>query len=278
MQDIYLDYVNQGVQVLAVGYQETLVSCTSWKNAYGLTHPVLRDGTGSVSVLYIPNQGGYLYFPHNAIVDQNHILRYSMTAFNESAMQATLDGLMAPQIAVSPNQLNFGTTTQGSSVSRTFLIDNSGSGIVSVSSMVPSNPCFHISPSTGQVYAYNDSLTVTVTFTPSQARSYTDSLQVISTGGNATIGLSGTGTAVAVHNLVVRRMQQHITLTWTPVLGAWRYYVYTSTNPNVTPTPANFQSLGFQSKLLGCEYPIDHRTEPDFIASLQYSSHDNLFK
>jgi hypothetical protein len=234
--------VNQGVQVFAIGYQETLVSCTSWRNAYGLTHPVLRDATGSVSVLYIPNQGGYLYFPHNAIVDQNHILRYSTTAFNESAMRATLDGLMVPQIAVSPNQLNFGTTNQGSSVSRTFLIDNTGSGIVSVSSMAPSNPSFHISPSTGQVYAYNDSLTVTVTFTPSQARLYTDSLQVISTGGNAIIGLSGTGTAVSVHNLVVRRMQQHITLTWTAVPGVWRYYVYQGSTPDVAPIASNFRA------------------------------------
>jgi len=209
---------------------------------FGLTHPVLRDPVGAVSVTYIPNQGGYLYFPHNAIVDQNHVLRYSVTGFDNNEMRTTLNSLMTPQIAVSPNQLDFGIVTQGGSANRTLVIDNTGMGIVNISSMIPSNPSFHITPSTGQVYAYNDSLLVTVTFNPSQARAYSDSLLINSTGGNATIRLSGVGEATEVRNLVTRRLLQHIALSWNPVPGVWRYYIYTSANPNVMPIPSNYRA------------------------------------
>jgi hypothetical protein len=210
---------------------------------FNLTHPVLRDGSGAVSVAYIPNQGGYIYFPHNAIVDQNHVLRYSVTGFDDNEMRTTLNSLMTPQIVVSPNHLEFGTVIQGGSENRTILIDNTGMGIVNISSMVASNPSFHITPSTGQVYAYSDSLVVTVTFNPSQARPYSDSLMITSTGGNSIVRLSGTGEATEVQYLTVRRILQHIALSWNPVPGVWRYHVYASPSPNVTPIPSNFKAV-----------------------------------
>lgn|GEM_PF-1496516 len=239
MQAICQDYVNQGVQVMAVGYQEDLDTCAIWKNLFSLTHLVLSDMSGSVSASYIPVQGEHLYFPHNAIVDDGQIVRYTATGFSETNIRNMLNSLMDPQIALDTDHLEFGPVTQGYSANRTFTVYNDGTGIVGVSNIVSSNASFSANPTTGQTYAYDDSLIVTVTFLPTHAGSYTDSLQIISSGGNAVVTVSGTADALVMNSVNVMKIGNHIALSWNAIPSADGYYVYAADNPDVPIQPAN---------------------------------------
>jgi hypothetical protein len=238
LQNIYQQYRNQGVMVLSLGFQESVASCATWRSTYNLTYPVLSDISGSVGVSYIPNNGG-LWFPHNAIVDQNQIVQYTATGFSASAIQNTLNSLMEPRIATDTDYLDFGTVNQGSSEERTFTIYNDGTGIVSVAYIEPSGSSFSPDPQTGQVYAYNDSLVVTVTFVPTHTGAYSDSLSISSTGGDAVVTITGVGESVAVENVSVIRLAQHIGISWTAIPSADGYNVYAASNPNVPIEAAN---------------------------------------
>jgi hypothetical protein len=218
--------------VLSLGFQENVASCAAWKNTYNLTYPVLSDINGSIGVSYIPYNGGY-WFPHNAIVDENQIVQYTATGFNGSAIQNMLNSLMEPQIATDTDHLEFGTVSQGSSAGMTFTIYNDGTGIVSVMDINSSNGSFAADPQAGQVYAFNDSLVIIVTFTPNGPGSYTDSLLISSSGGEAVITVTGVGESVAVENIYAIRLAQHIGLSWTAVPSADGYNIYAASNPNV---------------------------------------------
>jgi len=224
---------------MAVGFEEDLATCTAWKNLFSLTHFVLSDMSGSVCASYIPVVGGYLYFPHNAIVDDGQIVRYTATGFNETAIRSMLNNLMEPQISLDTNHLEFGQVTQGYTADRTFVVYNDGTGIVEVTNIVSSSPCFFADPTTGQAYAYDDSLVVTVTFLPTHSGSHTDSLQIISSGGNAVVTVSGTGEALVMNNVNVMKIGNHIALSWSAIPSADGYYIYASDYPSVPIQPAN---------------------------------------
>jgi hypothetical protein len=225
-----------------LGYGESVASCAAWRNTYNLTYEVLSDLSGTVSVTYIPYNGG-LWFPHNAIVDANQIVRYTATGFNPSAIQSTLNSLMEPQIAIDTDHLEFGTVNQGSSEDRVFTIYNNGTGIVTVSDISPSSANFSADPLTGQVYAYDDSLLITVSFTPTRPGAYSDSLVISSTGGDAVITVSGAGETIAVEHATAIRLSQHIGLSWTPIPSADGYNVYASESPDVPIEAGNL--LGY---------------------------------
>jgi len=72
VQQMYQQYQDQGLMVLAPGWNESQSSCLSWVNMFSLTYEVLSDVPPSVSLLFIP--GSPYYFPHNSIIDQDQIL------------------------------------------------------------------------------------------------------------------------------------------------------------------------------------------------------------
>ena len=230
--------------VLSLGYGESVASCANWRNTYNLTYEVLSDNSGTVGVSYIPYNGG-LWFPHNAIVDENQIVQYTTTGFNGAAIQNALNSLMEPQIATDTNYLEFGTVSQGSSDERIFTVYNDGTGIVSVADILSSSGNFSADPEIGQVYAYNDSLVITVTFIPTHPGLYSDSLTISSSGGDAIVAVSGFGESIAVENVCVVRIAQHIGISWSAVPSASGYNIYASSTPDVPIEMGNL--IGFSS-------------------------------
>jgi hypothetical protein len=239
--DVILDdYQDQGVEVLSIGFEEPVNICNLWRIQYSLTYPVLSDTDGAVTVTYVPEQGGINYFPHIAIIDENQIVQYTESNFNEPQIRSTLNGMMDPEISVSPNSLSFGSVMQGRSSSRSVWVDNIGTGIVEVTNVTSSDPDFQITPTSGLVYAYNDLLELTVTFAPSHLGEYSDSLLITSTCGDALVTLSGTGVELIISDLTISRVYNHAMLSWSVLPAAAGYNIYSCSQPNVEPIPDNY--------------------------------------
>ena len=129
---------------------------------------------------------------------------------------------------------------QGQLSSRTVWVDNIGTGIVEVTNVTSSNPDFQIAPTSGEAYAYNDLLELTVTFAPTLLSAYSDSIQIISTGGNVVVTVSGTGVELIINDLTISSVYTHVALGWNLIPAASGYRIYSSTEPNVEPIPANY--------------------------------------
>ncbi len=182
--------------VLALGWQESQAACQAWINTYGLTYAVLSDLSTATSQLFIPNQGGTFHFPHNCVVDQYQILRYSTQGWNQSAIESMLQSLMEPEAAFDPTELNYGVVDFGNTVDLELTIDNAGTGVLQVTNITASDPSlFSVTPNSGQVYAVDDSLVVTVTLHALQAGSINEELTIETNDGIFTVGLTAQVTA-----------------------------------------------------------------------------------
>ena len=106
----------------------------------------------------------------------------------------------APDLVAQTAGLSMGGAVIGSSVSDSVSFSNVGAAPLTVTGVdLPSAP-FSVSgaPVPGQPSATippGGSFTVTVTFAPSVVGSYTDSLEILSNGGNATVALTASATA-----------------------------------------------------------------------------------
>lgn len=176
--------------VLSPGWQESQSECLAWINTFGLYYEVLSDMSTTTSRLFIPNQGGYYYFPHNSIIDQDQILRYNATGFNHSTIENMILSLFEPEGSLDPSTLDFGAVTQGQNVDRLLTIDNIGTGALQVTDVYTSYPAmFSIDPTTGEVLAFNDELVVTVTFHAAQSGTINELLTVVTDAGDLTADL-----------------------------------------------------------------------------------------
>jgi hypothetical protein len=176
--------------VLSVGYNESQSLCQSWINQFGLTHPVLSDSPPSVSQLFIPVQGGYLYFPHNCVVDQHQIMRHTATGFNHSTIQNLILSLMEPEPAFDPEELDFGALSLGQIVARDLTIDNAGTGVLEINDIYATIPTlFTVNPTSGEIYAVNDELLVTVTLDAQLAGNIEEQLVIETSIGNFYVDL-----------------------------------------------------------------------------------------
>ncbi len=104
-----------------------------------------------------------------------------------------------PNITVNPTSLSFGNVTVNASSNLTLKIKNTGSANLSITNITSGNSVFTFSGGTTYTIQPNDSVSVTVTFTPTAATTYSSNLTITSNDpdqGTLTVPLSGTGTAL----------------------------------------------------------------------------------
>jgi hypothetical protein len=129
----------------------------------------------------------------------------------------------ASTLTASASSLAFGDVTVGSSSSQVLTIINTGSSSITVSALSIAGRGFSFSSgATPFTLASKQTRQFTVTFKPTSTGSAYGKLTIASNASNSSLGvsLSGTGTAVASHN---------VTLSWTGSSGASGYNVYRST-------------------------------------------------
>ena len=115
---------------------------------------------------------------------------------NKSGASGQASVTIAGTFTTTSASLPFGNVNIGASSQQTFWVKNTGNGDLSVTTISTSAP-FSALPATGQTLAPGDSLTVTVTFSPTAVGAASGSVSILHGGTNttspATVSLSGTG-------------------------------------------------------------------------------------
>ncbi len=87
--EIWQEYRDDGVTVLAVDLLEPVPVVRDWIAARGLTYPVVRAGDWDVFTRF-PYAGG---IPYNAIIDRDRILRYGHAGYERDVILQMMDEL-----------------------------------------------------------------------------------------------------------------------------------------------------------------------------------------
>jgi Abnormal spindle-like microcephaly-assoc'd, ASPM-SPD-2-Hydin len=138
----------------------------------------------------------------------------------------------APQIAVSPSSLDFGSVTVGQTKDLTVSVSNSGNATLNVTSIGAGGAFSVVSPSAPFNVAAGSSATVTVRFSPTGASAQSGTLTIASNDpahGSITAPLTGTGVTAPSSNIIRTLVHHEITRFtrqynfdngWWPVLSA----------------------------------------------------------
>ena len=109
--------------------------------------------------------------------------------------------LIQPALTRTPASLNFTTENGATSAAQTVTVTNSGNqdGLLITGATVSSGSRFNVAsnncPSTTPGLAQDETCTIGVTFSPNAIDSFSDTLTITSNAGNATVALTGEGTA-----------------------------------------------------------------------------------
>ena len=188
--------------VLSVGYMVDQREAQIWATTYSLTYPVLYDETGlEVIPLFLPDWGIFI-FPHSCVIDDEQIMQFTFSGpCNISDIETTVLGLMIPEIGASEDAIDYGEVEIGQTGEATIYLDNIRLGILNVSSASVGGLPYEVNFTPGGIYAVDDSIAVTVTFSPTEAGVFEDTLVIQSDGGDLHIPLTGIGAGGSVEEV-----------------------------------------------------------------------------
>lgn len=89
--DIHLAYQDDGVTVIAIDMLEQIAIVQDWVDSQGVTYQILHAPDWDLFSQF-PVAGG---LPYNAIIDSEMVLRYGQVLFDEEAIIATLNEILA---------------------------------------------------------------------------------------------------------------------------------------------------------------------------------------
>jgi len=166
--------------VLSLGCGATVQQANLWQSSNGLTYPILSDPDSSVTLQYT-NFFGLPVVPWDAILTTDQVVAFTGNSYSGQVWQieeieAILDSLFDPQIAADPEELDFGLVSPPAQLS--LVLDNAGTGRLDILDISSGTPDFTPDVTQGQIYAVDDSLVVTVTFSALPAGEYRDTLTI----------------------------------------------------------------------------------------------------
>lgn len=154
--------------------------------------PSAPAGSCSVSAA-----GAFTYAPTSADNGKTFVFTFQAANIVGSATATMSVTVVAPQITVNGSG-NFGAVTLGQDKAHTFTLQNSGTSDLTISAISLTGTGFTMPAWTSQTVPAGQSTTVTVTFRPMAAQSYTGTLTITSdslTQKTYTVSLSGSGQA-----------------------------------------------------------------------------------
>jgi hypothetical protein len=148
----------------------------------------------------IPNNGKYQWVVPSAFSSSNCVVRYSVHTATDTATTMTYNPFVIvgeggmPVLVVQPTLINFDTVYIDSSAFDSFVIWNAGSDTLHVQEFGVNLDVYQLSAGSDSLeLAPDDSVTVVVSFHPTQAAAYPDSISINSDGGNQIVRLIGVG-------------------------------------------------------------------------------------
>lgn len=92
---MWQDFQNEWVQVLSVGVGHTQAEAKAWQMEYHLTYPVLADPSRTVW-----NKFGMGYIPHNVVIDDKMVCRFTNYGFNETQLRNLMTTYSTPLVKI----------------------------------------------------------------------------------------------------------------------------------------------------------------------------------
>jgi hypothetical protein len=162
------------------------ITCPSGFSANWTSGTIAAGSSRSVTITFSPTQA--TSYSGSITVSSNASNGTQSISVSGTGAQAA-----TPTISLS-GSLSFGNVNVGSSSTKTFTIQNTGNATLTVNSVsCPSG--FSTNWSSGTIAA-GSSRSVTITFSPTQAKSYSGSITVSSNASNGTQSISASGTGV----------------------------------------------------------------------------------
>jgi Domain of unknown function (DUF4082)/Abnormal spindle-like microcephaly-assoc'd, ASPM-SPD-2-Hydin len=217
----------------------------------------LANGTSGYNGVYLySSKGG---FPNNGWESTNY---WVDVVFTTSQTPAT------PQLTLSATSVSFGSIATNTSATKTLTLTSTGSAAVTVNTVSLSGAAFKVVAGTLPVtLSPNQSLTLSLTFTPTVAGSASGQLTITSnssTGSTATVPLSGTGAAANPQLTVGAKSLSFGNVTLNA--GTTQTLPLTSSGTSaVTVSSASITGAGFT--LIGGSFPMT--LQPNQSTSLQ---------
>ncbi len=90
--DIWLEYRDRGVRVVAVDVQEQAVLVDGWRQAQGVTYDIWMAPDWTLFADFTLLGG----LPYNTVIDREGVLRYAQTGYDLGGLLAVIDPLVGP--------------------------------------------------------------------------------------------------------------------------------------------------------------------------------------
>ena len=147
-------------------------------------------GTCMITVTWTPNA--------DAEIPETGAITITDNAQNQGTQTIGLTGGVTATVGIAPSTLGFGNQAiNTTSAAQTITLTNTGSGVLTVPSVVVSSNFTETNTCTANPVAAGGTCTISVTFTPTAATAYNGTVSITDTATNSpqTVTLSGTGTA-----------------------------------------------------------------------------------
>ena len=160
----------------------------------GAASPALTTTIAGGGVVEVP-----VTFTPTAIGQVSGTLTVTTTIGTVTVALSGLGQSASAELAVQPSSISFGGVAVGSSATSSVTFTNSGAATLTVNSATTPAAPFSVTaadlPAAGKTLASGASLTVPVTFAPTDDGSFTGSLQLATSGGTISVPLSGAAAA-----------------------------------------------------------------------------------
>ena len=184
---------NTAQQTLTLTATEPLtvqsIASTSGQFTIGTPSPTLPASrsagqTISVPVTFAPTQTGLVAGQVNVTLNGGTVVPFSVSGTGQSS---------GAQLAVNQGLVSLGGTTIGGELTGSVTFSNVGAAALTITAVdAPAAPFGATGlPSVGNTIAPGGSITMTLSFTPTQDGTFTGTIEIDSTGGNEIVGLSG---------------------------------------------------------------------------------------
>jgi hypothetical protein len=163
--------------------------------------PSTLDAGASLNVVvdFTPTEAGSFSSTIGILFDVDTTTRYyTVTGSATSSGEVSAGSVNFEQDGATVTSVAFGTLLQGMSSTKAVTVKNTGASSVDVTAVTMSNPEFVAVLGSSFSLAAGSSMTFNVSCTPDSLESYSGTLTLATTAGNAVLTLTGTGSSVYV--------------------------------------------------------------------------------
>ena len=188
-------------ETLTVGVTNTGTSTETFSSVTGPSTPFTASGLPAVGSTLAPGATTTISATYSPTAVSASDSSSIVLTTDQGSLTIPLTGTAIsadPQVTISPTSLSFGNVLVGKTATQTFTVSNTGNVNLTVTKAAPPTAPFAATNPIpeGQELAPGESYTVTMTFTPTAAQTYSGAYEVSTDTGQGAMYVNVTGTGV----------------------------------------------------------------------------------